>query len=137
MKNIGAYKKICIFVGIILGLTLVAIAYEYINLKYNIGIPCAVNKVFGIYCPGCGLTRALGAMLRLDFIQAFKYNVFSLVLIPLIAIVFVTFIWEYIFDRSSFISKIPVAFWIILLGSFFIYGIVRNFIPVLQPTKCY
>lgn len=135
MKSMSICKKIFIFVALILVLILLFISYGYINIKYSIGIPCAVNKAFGVYCPGCGLTRAVGAILQLDFVQAFRYNAFSLILIPLIFMIFVTFIWENIFGKISFISKIPTAVWIILFSCFFVYGIVRNFIPILQPEK--
>ena len=129
------YIKVFKFVGFIILFILAIMGYGYINIKYNIGFPCAVNKMFGIYCSGCGLTRAGVAMLQLDFYQAFRYNAFSLILIPLLFLVVVGFIWEYVFDKSSFISKVPVAFWIFLFACVFIYGIIRNFIPDLQPMQ--
>ena len=33
-----------------------------------------VTDLFGFPCPGCGMTRATLALLRLDFVAAFKYN---------------------------------------------------------------
>lgn len=37
-------------------------------------IPCVFLHFFGIYCPGCGMTRALLSVLRLDFLSALYYN---------------------------------------------------------------
>lgn len=36
--------------------------------------PCVLRRVTGIPCPGCGLSRAWLAVLRLDFVQAFRYH---------------------------------------------------------------
>ena len=38
------------------------------------GIHCPIKYLLGISCPGCGMTRALLAALRLDFSAAFGYN---------------------------------------------------------------
>lgn len=38
------------------------------------GIGCFIKHFTGIPCPGCGITRALFALLRLDFASAFNYN---------------------------------------------------------------
>ena len=38
------------------------------------GIGCPIRFVFGIECPGCGMTRALVSVLRLDFASAFAFH---------------------------------------------------------------
>ena len=38
------------------------------------GIGCVFLHFLGIPCPGCGMTRALLALLRLDFAAAFAYH---------------------------------------------------------------
>ena len=35
---------------------------------------CPINKIFGIECPGCGLTRACLSALKFDFKSAFEYH---------------------------------------------------------------
>ena len=37
-------------------------------------IVCLFKKTFYAYCPGCGGTRAVAALLRLDFYHSFIYN---------------------------------------------------------------
>ena len=128
-------KKVFLFFIALLILIVGVLVYSYLNDRYNIGIPCAVNKLFGLYCSGCGLTRAAGAMLDFDFYQAIRYNAFSIILLPLLLVFVISSIWEYIFNKSSFISKLPFSFWIVLFSAVFIYGVVRNFIPELQPIK--
>ena len=37
-------------------------------------LPCVFQAAFGIPCPGCGMTRAVLAALRLDLAAAFGYH---------------------------------------------------------------
>ena len=52
---------------------------------YLSGAGCVFRRFFGIICPGCGMTRAVQALLSLDIKGAFMYHpmVFSLPLILL------------------------------------------------------
>lgn len=43
-------------------------------IMWKTGVTCVFLHFFGIPCPGCGMTRALRAVLRLDFIEALHYN---------------------------------------------------------------
>lgn len=36
--------------------------------------PCVIRSITGLPCPGCGLSRAWLAMLRLDLLSAFRYH---------------------------------------------------------------
>lgn len=42
---------------------------------------CPILRVFGVPCPGCGMTRACAALLRLDFRAAAAYHPLVFVLI--------------------------------------------------------
>ena len=37
-------------------------------------LPCVYRLLFGVSCPGCGMTRAVFAALRLDFAAAFRHH---------------------------------------------------------------
>lgn len=52
--------------------TLCAVVVAYYLLTWFTG--CPFRYFFGISCPGCGMTRALLAALRLDFVAAFSYH---------------------------------------------------------------
>ena len=41
---------------------------------YILRIPCLFQSFWGIECPGCGMTRAMLAVLRLDLKAAFAYH---------------------------------------------------------------
>ena len=49
-------------------------AIAYIVMHY-LDITCVFLKIFGILCPGCGMTRAFLSLLKLDFYNAVKYNI--------------------------------------------------------------
>ncbi|QMV42022.1 DUF2752 domain-containing protein [Cohnella cholangitidis] len=49
----------------------------------GIGIPCVFHELTGLYCPGCGITRAALSLLRLDFTQAYRYNALVFGLAPI------------------------------------------------------
>ena len=40
----------------------------------NLKIPCVFNLITGLLCPGCGNTRAVLCLSRLDFSGALSYN---------------------------------------------------------------
>jgi hypothetical protein len=57
--------------------TKLAVTAAYLGivaLFYFGGLSCIFQQFFGIICPGCGMTRALLAALRLDFGTAFSYH---------------------------------------------------------------
>jgi len=54
----------------------------------GLSVGCPVAHVTGLDCPGCGSTRSLGALIRLDPVAAFDHNA----LVP-IALVFVVVSW--------------------------------------------
>ena len=39
-----------------------------------LGLKCPIRSLTGIPCPGCGMTRAWLAALRLDILGAFRYH---------------------------------------------------------------
>ena len=43
-------------------------------VMYLLKIPCLFKSVFGIECPGCGITRAYISILSLDIKKAFEFN---------------------------------------------------------------
>ena len=44
-------------------------------------LPCPFRTLTGWWCPGCGLTRATHHLFRGDLVQAFRYNLFVLVVL--------------------------------------------------------
>ncbi|MBN2221358.1 MAG: DUF2752 domain-containing protein [Vallitaleaceae bacterium] len=52
---------------------IVVFYYAFIHLTHR-STSCVYKNIFGIPCPGCGMTRSYKALLKLDFQQAFYYH---------------------------------------------------------------
>ncbi len=70
----------------ILQILLLGIAYVLFVKITGWGLPCPIKLVTGKYCPGCGISRMLLAMLTLDFETAFHANRLLFFLLPVILI---------------------------------------------------
>jgi hypothetical protein len=107
---------------------LVLAIYVYFS-DYTNGpiLPCIFNKITKLYCPGCGMTRAINSILRLRFYQALRFNSLIFIIPPLMVLYFLTY------KKYKNFGKILIVLMIIIsLG----YGILRN-IPsfdFLAPT---
>lgn len=119
-------------------LTITIFLFYYLNKNYNVSLFCLIYEVTGLYCPGCGMTRAVISLLNLDFYQAFRYNIFAIFLLPLLTVYFFSEVYCWIFEKENILfSKIPEWFWVFIFISMIIFGILRNF-PIfsfLAPTK--
>ena len=131
MKN--KVIKIVFFLFLVILLIFSILAYDYITVNYNLSIPCLINKCFGIYCPGCGLTHAANALLRLNFYEAFEYNALSIILLPTLFIFLVVVIWKLIFKKQDFVIKLNIFYLVVFVGILIIYGVIRNILPWLKP----
>ena len=80
---------------------------------------CPIKAIFGVDCPGCGMTRAFRALVVLDIKAAFQYH--QLFAIPIICVIYQLFYkqlqikkrYEIIFAISFIVMFI--ARWSILL----------------------
>lgn len=91
-------------------------------------LPCIFNKMTGLYCPGCGMTRAVHSILRFQFVQGLRYNALSII-IPFLLIIYYILKYKGVETLTRFILILMV---IVALG----YGVLRN-IPgfrYLTPT---
>ncbi|MCI8548142.1 MAG: DUF2752 domain-containing protein [Bacilli bacterium] len=96
-------------------------------------IPCFFYKITGFYCPGCGITRMILSIAKGDYYQAFRYNPFLFLSLPLFLFLFVNHFLHYRFLTRKKQNNIYIAFIIFLV----LYGILRNipFFSYLKPTK--
>ena len=69
-------------------INIAASRYDGKKTMHYLNITCVFFKIFGIPCPGCGMTRAFLSLLKLDFYSAAKYN---------ILIFFMPYVFMYVF----------------------------------------
>lgn len=109
--------KICL-VALLLGASL--LIFYHCPLLYTVGIPC----------PGCGMTRALFALLRLDLAEAFYYHP----LFPVVILAAVYLMLEYL-EILRFSYKVKQRLLIAICALFLITYVIRLAAgsPVVQP----
>ncbi len=47
---------------------------NWLKKLFGLGVPCLFHSLTGLYCPGCGGTRAIRSMLRGDLRMSFQYH---------------------------------------------------------------
>lgn len=79
-KRLGQLAKI-VAVALLFG-----IAYFIFIKLTGWAFPCPIRLVTGKYCPGCGSSRMMLALLRFDFEEAFRANRLLFFLLPLVLV---------------------------------------------------
>ena len=121
-------KKRTIIVILLFILSIIfLLIYKIINNIYHVGIPCIFHRITRLYCPGCGMTRAIFSLLNLDIKQAIRNNILVVIVIPFIIIYIINYIYIWINDLKKDPSKIfPKYIWYSLLIITILFGIIRN-----------
>lgn len=109
--------------GIIL---LIGIIYFIFVKIVGFGIPCVLNLITGLHCPGCGISRMFISLASFDFKAAFSYNAFVMTVGPIAAIFVIRHYVIYILKGSQKSDKFETVFLVICLILMIIFGILRN-----------
>lgn len=104
-------------------LILLLIIYLLVSSHFHFYIPCPIKEITNLYCPGCGITRMLLSLLKLDFIKAFNYNPLVFISLPIGLYLYIDYLIKK--DKSLY-KKIPEKIWYIVIIIFIVYGILRN-----------
>lgn len=92
----------------------------------GIGLVCPVNFVTGLKCPGCGVSHMCLALARLDFAAAFAANPALFLLSPVLAIILIQYITDYIRKGRWKLRPFQnIVIWICTV-ILILYGIARN-----------
>ena len=71
-------NKVCkriIIINIVVAVLVAGFVVVTLLLKDREEMQCAFYSLTGLYCPGCGGTRAVYSLLRLRIFDAIKYNI--------------------------------------------------------------
>lgn len=122
------FKRILFIIGLHIAGVL------FILYAVFIGIKCPVFETTGFYCPGCGSTRMVRALIHLQFYQAFRYNPVIFISAPFVFVLVYAVVIYYILGKPvpSVIDNTLICYGFILV----IFAVVRN-IPTfnfLEPT---
>ncbi len=108
-----------------------------IYLSSDFKVECPLYKITHLYCPGCGITRCLIELLHFHFYQAFRYNPYVFLLLPLIILYLLYQIYIWIMEKEDKVSnQIPRGILNFFIITLIIYGVIRNisYFSWLAPT---
>lgn len=103
------------------------------------GLPCVIHSLTGLYCPGCGASRALASLLRFDVYQAFRWNSLLVIMLPfaLCYLVWGSVSWVRV-GRNTLDDRLPTKLLWAVAAAVLVYFVLRNLplwpFTLLQPT---
>jgi hypothetical protein len=110
------------------GLAILALVFVRVFNPVTSGFffPCPFNRLTGLYCPGCGTTRALHFLLHGHLDAALAMNPLMVISLPFLAYAFISYAMYGVRGRSLpkvFIhpTLIKLLFWVVVL-----FGVMRN-----------
>ena len=130
VKRIGRWcvllgaPVVCLFAGIY--------AYHFDKVKQlGVTFPCAFLEAYGLYCPGCGNTRAFHALMHFDIVGVFQNNIlFPWMLFILVWLGLGEYLRLLLERRVLWLPKKFRIWWVwVALGIVALFTILRN-IPV-------
>ncbi len=117
-----------VFVVVVLGAALGgagATVYFFNPGTHNFYPSCAFHSLTGLNCPGCGMTRALYALLHGEWRLALKDNALFVGLLALLGVWCVKSVVRKIRNQPASFTVPPKILWLLLVSAVF-FGVIRN-----------
>jgi hypothetical protein len=117
-----------IFAGIVLGATAIsvgAIVFFFNPSTHGFYPVCLFHSLTGLNCPGCGMTRALYALLHGQIRLALKDNALFVLALVALAVWSARLLLRKMQNRPVQFSVMPKILWF-LLGLAFAFTVIRN-----------
>lgn len=108
-------------------LVILLLFYYFVRIK-GIVIPCLFRNIFHMYCPMCGLTRSIMALLDGNIILSLRYNLLGIVLFLFIVINILLLVYDIIFNKKiiEYIYRIIGKYYILIIVILIINMIINN-----------
>lgn len=121
------FPRLLIVWGMPLGVIAAAVLLYFRDPGYKGLIPCVFYQVTGLYCVGCGTTRAFHELLHGRFLDALSFNVFMMIMIWLVGYTMLAY-WLKRLLRRQLLPKIRLRRWLIVavITSAVLFLVMRN-----------
>lgn len=123
----GFYIAATIF--LVMGI-LFAVICDVFHLQFPLSSPCFLDEQLHLYCPGCGGTRALFALMRFSLAESVLSN-------PIVLYLVFLFLYYYIGTTLAVLAKgrriyFRPGYWMIWIGVLLIIwtGVLRNVLAI-------
>ena len=126
-------QKIAVAVAAPTAVLLIWIFREQIlGLAPYLGV-CTFYELTGIHCPGCGNTRSVRALFNGDILLAVRNNAVLPFLLLLLLCLYIELVADICGKKIKILPR-KLWIWLVVIGLFCIYFVVRNFIPAIAPV---
>jgi hypothetical protein len=118
------------------GITGAAVLFFFNPTKSSFYPICQFHQLTGLYCPGCGATRASYQLLHGNFLAALHDNALFVVSLAALAVRGVWFLKREIYRQPVRFFIPPIALWVFLVVAL-VFVILRNlpFFSFLAPLS--
>ncbi|MGN0459424.1 MAG: DUF2752 domain-containing protein [Ruminococcus sp.] len=132
MKKYSVSKRILVILLPIISVIL--LYFVAVFVAKNIPLPqCLTYKYLGVYCPGCGMTRSVIALLNGDILLSLRDNALIILGILLVLAIYLELVFKVFGKRLRFpIHSNKFIFGVLIFIG--VYSVLRNFVPFLAPV---
>jgi hypothetical protein len=117
-------RSLYLFLIINISVITVSLIYNFLFEKNIVG-SCSFHDLLGFYCPGCGGSRSLNALLSFNFIKSFVFypaiQITSLIILYVDVLLFMSFI-----KNRNFLTLIRKWMFISVCAVIILNFIIRN-----------
>lgn len=123
------YFRIIILITPLILATLVAIYGEEISSLSKYLPACLFYDLYNLYCPACGITRSIGALLEGDFLLSLRYHIAPILLLAFGILAYIELFCFFLGNKIRLIPR-KAKFYQGLMTFFLLYLILRNIFPL-------
>ena len=90
---------------------------------------CFLHDYCKLYCPLCGGTRTVEALLHWQWREALRCNALVVLSLPILAAVYLS-MWIRLFRGEGCLLRVSRWFWIAAISALVVFGLLRNLLLV-------
>ena len=90
---------------------------------------CFLHDYFMLYCPLCGGTRAVDALLHWQWGEALRCNALVVLSLPAFVVLYLS-MWIRLFRGEERLLRIPRRLWATAIAALVVFGLLRNLLLI-------